>query len=104
MPKPRNPEQVRHLEDRVLRAPACDRVNVADRLVGFEQGHEREAKCVLHPRAPECIELALEDAQRVPHGLIAVPAQADVEQVHAERALEVADIQIHHLRAPLKRH
>jgi hypothetical protein len=35
-----------------------------------------------------------EEAQRVADGLVAIPAQADVQQVDAERAGAVTDIQV----------
>src|SRR5438132_5448380 len=44
----RNAQQVRDFEDGVLRAASRNRIDVADRLVGLEQSHEREAKSVLH--------------------------------------------------------
>ena len=104
VPKPRNAEQVGHFEHRVLRSTPMDGVRPTDRLVGLEQGHEREPKGVLHARPPEGVELPLEDAQRVADCLIAIPAQANIQEVHAERALTVGDIKVDDVGAPLERH
>ena len=56
------------------------------RLVGFEQREHGKAEGVFHARSPEAVELAPEDAQGVGGGLVAIPAEADIEQVDAEGA------------------
>src|SRR5438132_12001872 len=49
-----------NLQDCVLAAATPPWVGPADRLIGLEQRHEREAEGVFHPRAPEAVELAAE--------------------------------------------
>ena len=88
--KARNTQQVWYLQHRMLRAAACDWIDAADRFVRLKQGHEREAKGVLHARTPEGVELTLEDAQRVTDRLIAVPAETHVEQIYTEGTLRLA--------------
>jgi hypothetical protein len=88
----------------VLQAAPGDRVSPANRLVGLEQGHESEAKGVLHARPPEGVELPPEDTQSITDRLIAIPAQANIQEVHAERALTVGDIKVDDVGAPLERH
>jgi hypothetical protein len=55
-------------------------------------------------RAPEGIELALEHAQRVSHRLVAIPARAHIQWIHAKRPLAVGDIQVHNVVVPLGRY
>ena len=57
-------------------APAA-RIGRAQHLVGLEQRQQSEAERVLHARAPEAVELAAEDAQRVGGRLIAIPAETE---------------------------
>ena len=62
-------------------------------LVGLVEGEQGEAEGVLHPRAPEAVELPPEDRQGVGHRLVAVPAQADVQQVQAEGARPLGHVE-----------
>ena len=75
---------------------------MTDRLVGLEQSHECEPKRVFHARSPEGVELALEDAQRVADGLVAIPAQANIQQVHPERTFAVGDVQVDDVAVTLR--
>ena len=79
------------------------RVVAADCLVCLEQGHECHAEGILHARSPEGVELAPEDAQGIADGLVAVPAEPNVEQVQAERAPMVRDIEVDNVRGALGR-
>ena len=87
-------ENRRHVQDGVLGAAPAARVLGAQGLVGFEQRQDGEAEGVLHARSPVAVELAAEDAQGVGGGLIAIPAQAGVQQVDAERPASVRDVQV----------
>ena len=87
-------EHPRHLEDGVLAVAAAGRIVAAQPGVDVEQQQEGEAEDELHARAPELIELVAEEQQRVFDEPIAVPAEAGVEQVEAERPLTgAADVQ-----------
>jgi hypothetical protein len=97
-------QQRRHLEQGVLGGPAALGIVVAERLVGLEQRHQGKAEGVLHAGPPECVELATDNAQSVADGLIAVPAEADVEQVEAERTALIRDVQVDHVGRALRRH
>src|SRR5260370_41557742 len=81
-----------------------DWINGADRLIRLKQGHEREAKGVLHARTPEGVKLSLEDAQRVTDRLIAVPAETHVEQIYSEGTLAVGHVQVDDVSATFGRH
>ena len=73
-------------------------------LVGLEQRQYGEAEGVLHARSPVAVELAAEDAQGVGGGLIAIPAESDVEQVDAERPPPVRHVQVDDVRLARARH
>src|SRR5581483_7583323 len=83
----------RHIEDGVLPTPPSG-VRGADRLVRLVQREQREAEGVLHPRAPEAIELAPEDRQGVGYRLVAVAEEACVEEVQAEGARSLRHVEV----------
>jgi hypothetical protein len=95
--EPSSLENGRHFQDGVLGVASETRVLSAQVLVGFEKRQHREAECVLHARAPEAIELATEDAQRVGGSLIPIPAHAGVQQVDAEGPAPVGDVEVDHI-------
>ena len=97
-------EHRRHVQDGVLGIPSQARVGGAHRLVGLEQREHGEAEGVLHAWSPEAVELPAEDAQGVGGGLVAIPAQADVEQVDAEWPAPIGHVQVHDVGLPLARH
>ncbi len=85
-------------------AGAAIRVGRTDSLVRVDQREEREAERVLHPGAPELVELLPEDRDGVGHRLLGIPPQPDVEQVQPEGPLTLAHIEVDHVGAPVERH
>src|SRR5207302_5329750 len=73
-----------HVQDRVLRTTPTARVLGTQHFVDLEQRQYREAKGIFHARTPVAVELAAEDAQGVGGSLVAIPAEADIEQIDAE--------------------
>jgi hypothetical protein len=102
-PKGTVSQERRHLQDGVLTS-AADETFGADRLIRLEQGEQCVAEGVLHPRAPELVELAPEDRQRIRDGLVAGPPQAHVEQVQAEGAAFLGYVEIDDVGTSPRRH
>ena len=92
-----------HVQDRVLSAATSARVLGTHGLVRLEKCQHREAEGILHARSPVAVELPPKDAQRVGGGLIAVPAQSDVQQVDAKRPTAIGHVKVDHIRLPLPR-
>jgi hypothetical protein len=91
-------EERGQVEERVLRpARGVGPTGVGgdEGLIRRIEGAEPEAEGVLHPRPPELGELVTEDDGRAFPRAIAVPAEADIKRVEAQRRPRQVAVRVH---------